>query len=117
MINEIINDAWAESIKEHFEETGLVGHFSALENVKPVDHNLINMAVDKQTKAIFREVFAEQIEMMKDLLKTARDAICSTMVEGTVRDAFSNYEFTPDDIDELLMEIMKDEEEDIYQDI
>jgi len=109
MIEQILQDSWKEAIKEQFEETGLMGDFSVFDKVDPVDHNLIKHSVNKQTKTIRREIYAEQLEMVRESVKEMRDIICSTMEEGPVRDSFSNYEFTPDDIDEMAQEILRNE--------
>ena len=109
MIEQQIQDSWKDAIRENFKETGLVGHFNVLKSTKNIDHNLIKESSKKQTKAIFREIFAEQLEMTRVLMKEIRDALCSEMEEGSVRDSFSNYEFSPDDIDELFKELLRDE--------
>jgi len=109
MIEQTLQDSWKEAIKERFEETGLLGDFSVFDKTEPVDHNLIKHSVNKQTKMIRREIYAEQLAMVKESLKEMRDILCAEMEEGPVRDSFSNYEFSPDDIDEMTMEILRDE--------
>jgi len=109
MIERAIQDSWEEAIKERFEETGLVGDFSVFGKTNPVDHNLINHSVKKQTRAIRQEVYAEVYAQVKETLKEMRDIICSEMEEGSVRDAFSNYEFSPDDVEDMTREILRNE--------
>lgn len=107
MIEQAMQDSWREAIKERFRETGLMGDFDVLSTGTALDHNLINKTVDKQTKAVFREVFAEPLEMTKNLLNEIRDIICGQMEEGPVRDSYSNYEFSPDDVDDLFKEMLR----------
>ena len=110
-INKTIEDGWVESIREGFAETGVIGAFSVYDGAKNIDHNEIKMIADKQSKAVFREIFKVQLAMVSEHMKFLRDSICATMEEGPVRDSFSNYEFTPDDLDDLFLETMRSEEE------
>jgi len=110
MIDQMIQDSWKEAIREDFKETGVLGAFSFFDNPKAVDHNLIKTVADKQSKSVFREVFKEQLLLTKNAMKEYRDAICATMEEGPARDSFSNYEFSPDELDELFLEILKGDE-------